>query len=38
MKKYAEDFKRSSAKLAAESEQPISHTARDLGINENTLE
>lgn len=29
---YSEEFKQSSAKLAAESEQPISQTAKDLGI------
>ncbi len=34
---YTVDFKRSSAKLAAESEQPISQTAKELGINVNTL-
>jgi transposase len=30
---YSEEFKQSSAKLAAESEQPISQTAKNLGIN-----
>lgn len=34
---YSEEFKQSSAKLAVESDQPISHTAKDLGVNENTL-
>ena len=34
---YSEEFKRSSAKLAAESAQPISQTAKDLGINATTL-
>jgi transposase len=34
---YTLEFKQSSAKLAAESDQPIAQTARDLGINENTL-
>jgi len=34
---YTLEFKESSAKLAAESEQSIAQTARDLGINENTL-
>jgi len=34
---YSEEFKCSSAKLAAESEQPISHAARELGINVTTL-
>ncbi len=31
------EFRESSVKLALESEQPITHTARDLGINPNTL-
>ena len=34
---YTIEFKESSAKLAVESEQSIAQTARDLGINENTL-
>ena len=34
---YTEEFKRSSAQLAAESDQSISQTAKDLGINVNTL-
>jgi len=34
---YSLEFKQSSAKLAAESEQPISTTARDLGVHEATL-
>jgi len=37
IKKYTADFKESSAKLASESDQPISQTARELGINVNTL-
>lgn len=37
MNNYSEEFKRSSAKLAAESEQPISQTAKNLGINATTL-
>ena len=36
-KRYTLEFKQSSAKLAVESEQPISQTAKDLGINETTL-
>ena len=36
-KNYSLDFKQSSAKLAAESEQPIAQTARELGVNINTL-
>jgi transposase len=35
--RYPLEFKQSSAKLASESDQPISHTARDLGITVNTL-
>jgi len=34
---YPEEFKRSSAQLAVESQQPISQTARELGINVCTL-
>lgn len=34
---YSLDFKRSSVKLAIESDQPISKTAKELGINESTL-
>lgn len=34
---YELEFKQSSAKLAATSDQPIAQTARDLGINVNTL-
>ncbi len=34
---YASEFKESAIKLALESEQPIAQTARDLGINVNTL-
>ncbi|MFT3742426.1 MAG: transposase [Gammaproteobacteria bacterium] len=36
-KQYTEDFKRSSAKLAIESDQPITATARNLGVHEVTL-
>jgi transposase len=36
-KSYTLEFKQSSAKLAAESGQSIAQTARELGINENTL-
>ncbi len=35
-KSYTEEFKKSSAKLAATSES-ISQTAKDLGVNSNTL-
>ena len=36
-RKYPAEFKERAAKLAVESEQPIAQTARDLGVNENTL-
>jgi transposase-like protein len=35
--KYKLEFKKSSAKLAVELEQPVKQTARDLGIPPNTL-
>ncbi len=34
---YTSEFKESAVKLALESEEPIAQTARDLGINVNTL-
>ena len=34
---YPLEFKVSSAQLAVDSDQPITQTARDLGINHNTL-
>jgi transposase len=34
---YTLDFKQSSAKLASESDQPVSQIAKELGINVNTL-
>jgi len=34
---YTLEFKQSSAKLAAESNQSITQTAKDLGVNVNTL-
>jgi transposase len=37
MRKYPAEFKERAVKLAVESEQPIAQTARDLGVNENTL-
>ena len=37
VKKYPLEFKQSSARLAAESKQPISTTAKELGINKVTL-
>lgn len=37
VKRYSLEFKQSSAKLAAESDQPLSTTARELGVHEATL-
>ena len=37
MKKYPAEFKERAVKLAVESDQPIAQTARDLGVNANTL-
>ena len=37
MRKYLVEFKERAVKLAVESDQPIAQTARDLGVNENTL-
>ena len=34
---YSPQFKQDAVKLAAESEQSIAQTARDLGVNANTL-
>ena len=34
---YSSEFKESAVKLALESDQSIAQTARDLGVNENTL-
>src|ERR671932_552579 len=36
-KKYSAAFKERAVKLAVASAQPIAQTARDLGVNENTL-
>ena len=36
-KPYSAEFKERAVKLAVESDQPVAQTARDLGINENTL-
>ena len=36
-KQYSSELKESAVKLAVESDQSISQTARDLGINVNTL-
>jgi transposase len=35
--KYNAEFRASSVKLATDSDQPVSHTAKDLGVNVNTL-
>src|SRR5262244_42928 len=37
MKGYPAEFKERAVKLAVESAQPIAQTARDLGVNDNTL-
>jgi transposase len=37
MRKYPAEFKERAVKLAVETAQPIAQTARDLGVNENTL-
>jgi len=37
MKSYPAEFKERAVKRAVESEQSIAQTARDLGVNENTL-
>ena len=34
---YTSEFKQSAVKLAVEGEKSVAQTARDLGINENTL-
>jgi len=36
-KKYLPEFKERAVKLAVESDQSIAQTARDLGVNDNTL-
>ena len=36
-KKYPAAFKERAVKMAVESDQSIAQTARDLGVNENTL-
>jgi transposase len=36
-KTYTAEFRESAVKLATESGKPVAQTARDLGINENTL-
>nr|WP_198265389.1 transposase [sulfur-oxidizing endosymbiont of Gigantopelta aegis] len=36
-KSYTSEFKESAVKLANETDQPVSQTARELGVNVNTL-
>ena len=36
-KVYTAEFRESAVKLANESDKPIAQTARDIGVNENTL-
>ena len=36
-KTYTAEFQESAVKLAAESDQPVTETAGDLGVNVNTL-
>ena len=36
-KPYNAEFKQSAVKLAIESDQPVSQTAQELGVNPNTL-
>jgi len=36
-KTYTAEFRASAVKLANESDKPIAQTARELGVNENTL-
>jgi transposase len=37
LRKYPAEFKERAVKLAVEAEQSIAQTARELGVNENTL-
>lgn len=36
-KVYTAEFRESSVKLAIESDNPVAQTAREIGVNENTL-
>lgn len=36
-KVYPAEFRESSVKLVTESDKPVAQTARDVGVNENTL-
>lgn len=38
VKIYSAEFREPSVKLAIDSDQPITQTARDLGVNANTLD
>ena len=37
VKNYTSEFKESAVKLAVESDKPVTETARELGVNINTL-
>ena len=37
MIQYSEEFKEEAVKIAQQSNQPYSHTAKDLGVKPNTL-
>ena len=37
LKTYPKDFKQSAIQMAISSDRPISHIAKELGINDNTL-
>ena len=37
VKTYTAEFKESAVKMAVESDKPVTETARDLGVNSNTL-
>ena len=37
VKSYSAEFKERAVKLAVDADQSIAQTARDLGVNENTL-
>ena len=34
---YSQEFKQNAVKLAVESDKPVAHTAKSLGVNANTL-
>jgi transposase len=37
LKTYQKDFKQSAIQMAISSDRPMSHIAKELGINDNTL-